>query len=173
MQQIKVSLWLNQLKSNLEACHFYMKQSTCDQSDAAGNNRSTRKKKWESEKRRVGQMETLKQRKRAREGGIDSFFPLLMSGACFHPVAVEICPHSLGVKTSHTSVHLPSSVSCLWILIPCWDWFVFILQVSMLLLYNRFLSLLESIYRRGARRWRKLYRVNGHLFQAKRFNRVS
>lgn len=32
---------------------------------------------------------------------------------------------------------------------------------------------LESIYRRGARRWRKLYRVNGHLFQAKRFNRVS
>ncbi|KAK2513600.1 Prkcz [Columba guinea] len=30
---------------------------------------------------------------------------------------------------------------------------------------------LESIYRRGARRWRKLYRVNGHLFQAKRFNR--
>lgn len=30
-----------------------------------------------------------------------------------------------------------------------------------------------SIYRRGARRWRKLYRVNGHIFQAKRFNRVS
>eukprot|EP00063_Salmo_salar_P027953 XP_014002788.1 PREDICTED: protein kinase C zeta type-like isoform X3 [Salmo salar] len=29
----------------------------------------------------------------------------------------------------------------------------------------------KSIYRRGARRWRKLYRVNGHLFQAKRFNR--
>ncbi|XP_047281229.1 protein kinase C zeta type isoform X7 [Homo sapiens] len=29
----------------------------------------------------------------------------------------------------------------------------------------------ESIYRRGARRWRKLYRANGHLFQAKRFNR--
>ncbi|CAG7724112.1 unnamed protein product [Allacma fusca] len=28
-----------------------------------------------------------------------------------------------------------------------------------------------SIYRRGARRWRKLYRVNGHIFQAKRFNR--
>lgn len=47
------------------------------------------------------------------------------------------------------------------------------LSVTMLLLYNCFLSLLESIYRRGARRWRKLYRVNGHLFQAKRFNRVS
>ncbi|XP_029580371.1 protein kinase C zeta type isoform X2 [Salmo trutta] len=31
----------------------------------------------------------------------------------------------------------------------------------------------ESIYRRGARRWRKLYRVNGHLFQAKRFNRKA
>lgn len=30
----------------------------------------------------------------------------------------------------------------------------------------------KSIYRRGARRWRKLYRVNGHLFQAKRFNHV-
>ncbi|XP_014207611.1 atypical protein kinase C isoform X2 [Copidosoma floridanum] len=29
----------------------------------------------------------------------------------------------------------------------------------------------RSIYRRGARRWRKLYRVNGHIFQAKRFNR--
>uniref|UniRef100_UPI00358FD57A protein kinase C iota type-like n=1 Tax=Myxine glutinosa TaxID=7769 RepID=UPI00358FD57A len=29
----------------------------------------------------------------------------------------------------------------------------------------------KSIYRRGARRWRKLYRVNGHTFQAKRFNR--
>ncbi|XP_013875774.1 protein kinase C zeta type isoform X3 [Austrofundulus limnaeus] len=31
----------------------------------------------------------------------------------------------------------------------------------------------ESIYRRGARRWRKLYRANGHLFQAKRFNRKA
>ncbi|XP_062855678.1 protein kinase C zeta type isoform X2 [Trichomycterus rosablanca] len=30
----------------------------------------------------------------------------------------------------------------------------------------------KSIYRRGARRWRKLYRVSGHLFQAKRFNRT-
>ncbi|XP_031783603.1 atypical protein kinase C isoform X2 [Nasonia vitripennis] len=29
----------------------------------------------------------------------------------------------------------------------------------------------RNIYRRGARRWRKLYRVNGHIFQAKRFNR--
>lgn len=35
------------------------------------------------------------------------------------------------------------------------------------------LFLTGSIYRRGARRWRKLYRVNGHIFQAKRFNRVS
>uniref|UniRef100_UPI00358F7428 protein kinase C iota type-like isoform X1 n=1 Tax=Myxine glutinosa TaxID=7769 RepID=UPI00358F7428 len=33
------------------------------------------------------------------------------------------------------------------------------------------LTVHESIYRRGARRWRKLYRVNGHTFQAKRFNR--
>ena len=30
----------------------------------------------------------------------------------------------------------------------------------------------RSIYRRGARRWRKLYHVNGHLYQAKRFSRV-
>lgn len=45
--------------------------------------------------------------------------------------------------------------------------------ITMLFLYCRFLSILESIYRRGARRWRKLYRVNGHLFQAKYFNRVS
>jgi len=29
----------------------------------------------------------------------------------------------------------------------------------------------RSIYRRGARRWRKMYKVNGHIFQAKRFNR--
>ncbi|XP_054160714.1 protein kinase C iota type-like [Oppia nitens] len=29
----------------------------------------------------------------------------------------------------------------------------------------------KSIYRRGARRWRKLYKLNGHTFQAKRFNR--
>ncbi|CAG2111447.1 unnamed protein product [Medioppia subpectinata] len=29
----------------------------------------------------------------------------------------------------------------------------------------------KSIYRRGARRWRKHYRLNGHIFQAKRFNR--
>uniref|UniRef100_A0A0B6Z5I1 Protein kinase C n=1 Tax=Arion vulgaris TaxID=1028688 RepID=A0A0B6Z5I1_9EUPU len=29
----------------------------------------------------------------------------------------------------------------------------------------------RNIYRRGARRWRKLYRVNGHLYQAKRFSR--
>lgn len=29
----------------------------------------------------------------------------------------------------------------------------------------------KSIYRRGARRWRKVYKVNGHIFQAKRFNR--
>ncbi len=31
----------------------------------------------------------------------------------------------------------------------------------------------RNIHRRGARRWRKLYRINGHIFQAKRFNRVS
>ncbi|KAM5162471.1 protein kinase C zeta type isoform 3-T3 [Callospermophilus lateralis] len=31
----------------------------------------------------------------------------------------------------------------------------------------------KSIYRRGARRWRKLYQANGHLFQAKRFNRKA
>lgn len=31
----------------------------------------------------------------------------------------------------------------------------------------------KSIYRRGARRWRKLYKVNGHTFQAKRFSRKA
>lgn len=31
----------------------------------------------------------------------------------------------------------------------------------------------RSIYRRGARRWRKLYKINGHVFQAKRFNRSA
>ena len=29
----------------------------------------------------------------------------------------------------------------------------------------------RTIYRRGARRWRKLYLVNGHKYQAKRFAR--
>lgn len=33
-------------------------------------------------------------------------------------------------------------------------------------------SVLEHVYRRGARRWKKFYRVNGHLFQAKRLNKV-
>ena len=31
----------------------------------------------------------------------------------------------------------------------------------------------KSIYRRGARRWKKLYKVNGHIFQAKRFSRKA
>lgn len=31
----------------------------------------------------------------------------------------------------------------------------------------------RNMYRRGARRWRKLYRINGHLFQAKRFSRKA
>lgn len=31
----------------------------------------------------------------------------------------------------------------------------------------------RNIYRRGARRWRKLYRVNGHLFQGKRFSKKA
>jgi len=31
----------------------------------------------------------------------------------------------------------------------------------------------KSIYRRGARRWRKIYKINGHTFQAKRFNRKA
>ena len=30
----------------------------------------------------------------------------------------------------------------------------------------------RNMYRRGAKKWRKYYRVNGHLFQAKRFSRV-
>lgn len=54
--------------------------------------------------------------------------------------------------------------------LPCCVWCCW---AAMLLLYTFLVSSLESIYRRGARRWRKLYRVNGHLFQAKRFNRVS
>ena len=45
--------------------------------------------------------------------------------------------------------------------------------VAVGLSFTRLLSSLESVYRRGARRWRKLHRANGHLFQAKRFNRVS
>lgn len=47
------------------------------------------------------------------------------------------------------------------------------LWATRLFLYPFLLFFPESIYRRGARRWRKLYRANGHLFQAKRFNRVS
>ena len=29
-----------------------------------------------------------------------------------------------------------------------------------------------NIYRRGARRWRKIYKINGHSFVARRFSRV-
>ncbi|KAH9495106.1 hypothetical protein Btru_018170 [Bulinus truncatus] len=31
----------------------------------------------------------------------------------------------------------------------------------------------RNMYRRGARRWRKLYKVNGHFYQAKRFSRKA
>ncbi|XP_033764087.1 protein kinase C iota type-like isoform X1 [Pecten maximus] len=31
----------------------------------------------------------------------------------------------------------------------------------------------RNMYRKGARRWRKLYRINGHLFQAKRFSKKA
>ncbi|CAC5356962.1 PRKCI [Mytilus coruscus] len=31
----------------------------------------------------------------------------------------------------------------------------------------------KNMYRKGARRWRKLYRMNGHLFQAKRFSKKA
>lgn len=31
----------------------------------------------------------------------------------------------------------------------------------------------RNIYRRGARRWRKIYLVNGHKYQAKRFARTA
>ncbi|KAJ8319930.1 hypothetical protein KUTeg_001517 [Tegillarca granosa] len=31
----------------------------------------------------------------------------------------------------------------------------------------------RNMYRKGARRWRKLYRMNGHLFQAKRFSKKA
>lgn len=54
---------------------------------------------------------------------------------------------------------------------------VTLFQIILLLIeltnFYYFWIFLGSIYRRGARRWRKLYRVNGHIFQAKRFNRVS
>lgn len=146
---------------------FCIRQLTCDQNDAAGNNRTTREKKWESEKRRVGQMETGMQRKRAREReGLIAFFRGFWVGHVF----IQSQLKSIYVQGQDRPylcplwIHFPHSVLGLIFFIP---------RVFMLLLYNRFLSLLESIYRRGARRWRKLYRVNGHLFQAKRFNRVS
>lgn len=44
----------------------------------------------------------------------------------------------------------------------CWHWKYFSVCTST-----------GNMYRRGARRWRKLYRVNCHLFQAKRFSRVT
>ena len=31
----------------------------------------------------------------------------------------------------------------------------------------------QSVYRRGAQRWTKSYRVNGHIFEAKRFNKKA
>lgn len=44
--------------------------------------------------------------------------------------------------------------------------------LRMLVITNVFVFA-ESIYRRGARRWRKMYHVNGHAYQAKRFNRKA
>lgn len=59
------------------------------------------------------------------------------------------------------------TAALLWILVPKnhTDWSFSSFSFTLLTL--------GSIYRRGARRWRKLYRINGHIFQAKRFNRVS
>jgi len=31
----------------------------------------------------------------------------------------------------------------------------------------------QTVYRRGAQRWTKSYRVNGHIFEAKRFNKKA
>lgn len=37
--------------------------------------------------------------------------------------------------------------------------------------FKKYYDITETVYRRGARRWKKFYHVNGHRFQAKRLNR--
>ena len=75
---------------------------------------------------------------------------------------LKIMPQSCGMLPS--GLWPSGNIPQLWgIIFQCWPWhqsiFVYCWPGNM--------------YRRGARRWRKLYRVNGHLFQAKRFSRVS
>ena len=57
--------------------------------------------------------------------------------------------------------------ACLFIYF-CWLTIQYIIQLNTI-----YCCVSESIYRRGARRWRKLYRVNGHIFQAKRYNPLA
>ena len=53
-----------------------------------------------------------------------------------------------------------------------WYWNICRTILPNFLPFTKCFHFLGSIYRRGARRWRKMYKVNGHIFQAKRFNRV-
>ncbi|XP_063320310.1 protein kinase C zeta type isoform X2 [Pelmatolapia mariae] len=71
----------------------------------------------------------------------------------------------LSCSTARCLSHSISPIGCLLVFIPPVD--------NMAGLCALAFASGESIYRRGARRWRKLYRVNGHLFQAKRFNRKA
>ena len=48
--------------------------------------------------------------------------------------------------------------------------FIFVLIFDLI---NVFLCYSGLMYRRGARRWRKIYHYNGHSFVTKRFGKVS
>ncbi|XP_026010876.1 protein kinase C zeta type isoform X4 [Astatotilapia calliptera] len=71
----------------------------------------------------------------------------------------------LSCSTARCVSHSISPIGCLLVFIPPVDKMAGLCALAF--------ASGESIYRRGARRWRKLYRVNGHLFQAKRFNRKA
>lgn len=96
--------------------------------------------------------------KENREAGLEAHWP---------PMTFQPDPHG-GCPAAVLPARWPSPRDLGWGGVG-WGW----LAGRGLFLYPSVLSPLESIYRRGARRWRKLYRANGHLFQAKRFNRVS
>jgi len=52
------------------------------------------------------------------------------------------------------------------------DLFHTVFLCCVIFIYNLFFNFI-GLYRRGARRWRKIYQFNGHSFVARRFGKVS
>ena len=75
----------------------------------------------------------------------------------------------LRLLVNHVRVKTVRAINMTGLNLPLFHW-TLVLSLFIIHLVNS-RSFIESIYRRGARRWRKVYRVNGHTFQPKRFNR--